>query len=361
METMPREPLTHPLLTLAGIKSIPYDASGFLAPVYMKVPGEHREMPSLAFIGCWHGQDPLRLKAAMDALQWTLQSNPRPRIYIVEAARPSDKRFFDIPGVIYIPRTIQPQSEGIWMKEALWSIAARQAVKDGCTKLVFADLDCSFVRQDWALDVSKSFDGYDVICPQSCFYRAGQIEGVKLGLNKSNGYCHKTTGRLTGHPGIACGITAAFFTGAFKSRIMNAVDGSGDRCLWLKLRPGIAGNDPYTNRFSHVLAPADLVPLSPLPRIGCANQVMAHHPHGPQSNRHYMERYAITRECFPKFGDGVAYLEDGMPYYSDAARGAVWRKTTAIVTGMSTKGTAEAARELTRKNLKEAGLEVYGA
>jgi hypothetical protein len=84
-----------------------------------------------------------------------------------------------------------------------------------------------------------------------------------------------------------------------------------------------------------------------------------HHPHGSQASRHYWAKHAVTRECFPKFGDGVRIMSDGMPCFSDPARGAVMKKTLAAIATANRSWTQAEAGELTRRNLKEAGLEIY--
>ena len=348
---------THPLLTEAGIKSIPYDKNGCFAPIYIPSDGKGTA-EELALIAGWYGGNPLMLAAAKEALAWTMKSAPLPKIYIVEAQRDGDRRCFDsLGGISYVPRTLSPESEGIWLKEALWGIGAREAVKDGYTKLVFIDLDCSFLKQDWAIDVSNALDKNDVISPYLGYYRAGQRDWLTTGIYLSRGYTYVTKGTCIGAPGIAKGMTSAFFTNQFKSQMPVFVDSATDHYIWVMLRPSFGSL--FSDRFPHILDKGEPKPLDPLPRIGYAHQIIVHHPHGSQASRHYWAKHAVTRECFPKFGDGVRIMSDGMPCFSDPARGAVMKKTLAAIATATRSWTQAEAGELTRRNLKEAGLEIY--
>lgn len=349
---------TNPLLLEAGIKDIPLLSNGALAPVQVPVPGASRGMPSVALIGCWYGQDYIQLSAARTALEWTLQSNPCPKIYIVEAARPSDKRFFrETKGAICLERTIQPQSEGIWMKEALWSIGARQAIQDGCTKLVFIDLDCSFVHQDWAIKVSKALDQYDVISPHLAYYMAGQPDWRKLGIKISMGNAF-SKGTGSGNPGISWGMTAAFFAGSLKAKIPNFLDSRGDVIFWLTCQD-FEKAFPVYQSLTHTITEEDRLGVQPRPRIGHGGQVIAHHAHGSIDSRSYHARGATTRECFYAYGDGVNYLPDGMPCFPDMKRAAVFKTVMASIRESRRPWTENEATETARRLLKEAGLELY--
>jgi len=345
------------LLAQAGIGGIPLDENGSLVPLYISSDIEASNN-DLALIGCWYGQDDLRLSATMTALEWTLKSKPFPKIYIVEAAKKECKRYFsEIKDITYIQREIRPESEGIWMKEALWSIGAREAIKDGYTKLVFIDLDCSFVHQNWVVKVSESFKKYDVISPHICYYMSGQIDGIKKGVMVSKGYM-ALSGNPRGQPGMGLGMTADFFTNKLNSFIPNFADSAGDTFFWLSLRD-FSPSSPICKSISHVMREEDCVGIKPRPKIGHGGQVLVHHPHGLIANRNYNARAWITRECFPRFRDGVAYFSDGMPYFSDAERGEIFKKAMGIVKSSNRFWSWEEASIMCRKLLQDAGLKTY--
>lgn len=350
--------ITDPLLTLAGIDGIPLDKNGFLAPLFLSSDAPAVKIESMALIGCWYGQSPLHVSAANAALALLVQSNPMPRIYIVEAAGDGDNRFFaEIGNTRYIPRTIGESSRGVWMKEGLWTIGAKEAVKDGCSKLVFIDLDCSFVRQDWAAAVSDALDKYDVISPHICSYRSGQPEGLSRRFQATKGY-RRTLGEVSGHPGMALGMTSSFFTDRLHSRIHAFVHGGGDTLFWLNFQ-NWSRSSKIRQNLPHVVTDEDCRIMDPLPRIGHGGQVIAHHPHGPIANRHYGARTAVVKECFPRFRDGIAYLPDGTPCFSDVRRGAVLIRTMDVLRSSGREWSREEAGALCRRYLAEAGLEIY--
>lgn len=350
--------ITDPLLTLAGIDGIPLDENGFLAPLFITLDAPLKHVEDLALIGCWYGQSTLHVTAAKSALTFILKSNPMPKIYIVEAARKEDKRFFsDLPNTNYTARTIGPESEGVWMKEGLWTIGAKEAIKGGATKLVFIDLDCSFVHQNWVVGVSAAFDRYDVMSPHICSYRSGQQEGMSTLFQATKGY-RRTLGETNGHPGMALGLTSSFFTDSLQSRIQAFVHGGGDTLFWLNFQSW-SPTSRIGKNLPHVVTAADCRVMNPLPKIGHGGQVVVHHPHGPIANRYYGARTAVVKECFPRFCEGVAYLPDDTPCFSDVSRGAVLVKTMGVLKSSGRDWGREEAGALCRKHLREAGLEIY--
>ena len=345
------------LLVQAGIKEIPLDKDGFLSPLYLSHDSD-KDIDDIALIGCWYGQDTLRLSSTMTALNWTLKSKPFPKIYIVEASKKEDKRFFsEVENINYISRDIGKESDGVWMKEGLWSIGAKEAIKNGAKKLVFIDLDCSFVHQNWVVKVSESLDNFDVISPHLAYYLSGQKEGISIGVAPSIGYT-LSIGSDKGHHGMSLGMTSEFFINKMNSCIPTFVYGGGDTFFWLSVQ-NITPASPICRILPHIMTEEDCRGIVPKPKIGHGEQIIVHHPHGPMIDRHYIDRYVVVRECFPRFRDGVAYLADGTPCFSDVRRGEVLLKTMKIIKDSGYRWLRKDARILCRNLLQEAGLELF--
>lgn len=280
------------------------------------------EISNLALVLCHHGHDPQRVAAARRALAWTLQSRPQPgAIVMVEAAEPGADRYFAaLTGVRYISRTIGDRSRGIWLKEALWTIGANAALEDSRIEgLVFVDVDCAFVRQDWAAAVASALRERDVISPHSHMYYAEQDDGRKLGVLESAGHALSERGAY-GHPGMALAMTREFYERAMGGRIPLLSTGSGDTYFW----GYVAGTKKYPiNRatFSHSLTPQQYQGMRPAPRIGHGGLLLVHYPHGPLAGRCYRERTICTRACASALGEEIEYLDDGMPAWRDTPGG----------------------------------------
>lgn len=283
------------------------------------------EVPELALILCHHGHDPARVSAGFAALGITLQSTPAPaRMILVEAAREGDKRYFDhVPGVDYLAVTVTEQSKDIWLKEALWSKAAREALASDAaiTKLVFLDIDCSYVDPSWLAYTSCALDRAEVVSPHAWMYYSGQPDGIRFALRESAGYA-LAKGSTYGFPGMAIAMTRDFFLNRLEGRLPNLSTGGGDSYLWLQL----AGNkrfalDRFT--FSHSLTRQQVAGLQPRPVTGHAGQIVVHHPHGPLDNRCYRQRNILARACASALGEELCYLPDGLPAWTDTPGGRI--------------------------------------
>lgn len=330
------------------------------SPVHQSSRTVSRHMKELALILCHHGQDPSRLQAARRALEWTLSSTPLPRIYFVEAVDEGTPYHFDtLENVTHIKRMVGERSKGIWKKEALWTIGAREALKDPFIQcLVFLDVDCCFANQDWAIPVRDSFRAYDVISPHSHMYYSEQEDGRKLGLLESAGYAILTKGK-GGHPGMALGMTRKFFVDTLDSRIPLLSTGSGDTFFWLY----VAGKEKFpVNRasFNHSLTPRQFRGLLPTPRIGHANQLIVHYPHGPLSERGYRERAVCTRASSSALGDDFEYLEDGMPAWKDTPGGRLLSKSYPRILEIA-RGGGRISPVMARDVYDEEAIKEYGA
>lgn len=292
-------------------------AAGDFSPIELHSPAPPATAKGMALVLCHHGQDVERLKASWRALAWTLRSNPRPQaVILVEAADEGEPRHFaSLPDVTYIPRTVPPDGKGIWLKEALWNIGANHALTiPGITQLVFLDLDAAFVWQGWAAAVARELASHDVISPHSHMFYSGQDDARELGLLETTGSI-ASRGPGKGAPGMAIAMTADLYRRLPNPAggIADFIVGSGDTFLWAQLagssRVCIAEWNPTE---------VELHGMRPRPRVGCAGQVVCHHPHGPLANRCYAERQTIYRACSPATDSAVDFSgQDGMPRWRD--------------------------------------------
>ena len=235
----------------------------------------------LALVLCHHGHEDARLDATLKALAWTLAAKPAPRRVVLVEAQEADAGFLleGLEGVGHVKRSIPEAGKGCWIKEALWTIGAREALKDEkVTKLCFLDADCSFADQGWAGEVSGALENHDLISPHSHMYYADQPDAAVLGLQPSSGHVIAAKEGGNGLPGLAVAMTRGFFLGRLGGQVPNLCIGSGDVYLWLVS----AGKDRYpvnTVTFPHALTSAELQGMRPAPSIGTAGQIAVHRNH----------------------------------------------------------------------------------
>ena len=282
----------------------------------------------MALVLCHHGLEDARLEATRKALAWTLAAKPAPRRVVLVEAQEADAgfRLEGLEGVEHVKRSIPEAGKGCWIKEALWTIGAREALKDEkVTKLCFLDADCSFADQGWAGEVSGALENHDLVSPHSHMYYADQPDAAVLGLQPSSGHVIAAKEGGNGLPGLAVAMTRGFFLGRLGGQVPNLCIGSGDVYLWLVS----AGKDRYpvnTVTFPHALTSAELQGMRPAPSIGTAGQVAVHRNHGPFGERCYKQRAVLCRACSPATGDCIGYDRDGMPVWKDTPGGRILSK-----------------------------------
>ena len=275
----------------------------------------------LALVLCHYGQDDRRIKAIKTALEWTLQSNPRPaKIVFVEAHDVGEPLHFDYlvgQNIQYFTRVIPEQGKGIWLKEALWSIGGREAIKDAAiSKLILLDADCEFVKQNWSIDASEALNEFDVISPHSFGYYSNQPDAG--GANKmpkvteSSGY-KAMNGASGGFPGFSLGMTREFFENRLGSRIWLSSNGGGDTLFWQLVR----GIKNFGNLCAHYSFTFDMRRgIQPKPKVGSAGLLLCHQYHGPFSERGYYARAMITIAATELPMSEYKYLDNGMPVWN---------------------------------------------
>lgn len=354
-----------------GALSEALEKKGALAPLHIASDAPNQPpVADIALILCHYGQSPERIDANKRAIEWTLQSDPAPaQIIFVEAAAEGEPLHFEYLadlGVTYIARRVPKGSEGLWLKEPLWGIAAGIALQDpAIAKLCFLDADCAFADQAWAPQVSEALEALDIISPHSCAYYAGSEVDRVYGVFASAGYQiakalkEGKSEAPYGHPGMAVAMTRGFY--ASLGRLPYVPVGSGDTYLWHL----VAGRRLFPAQREQLAYPTPIlgrVGMRPPPRIGCAGQVLCHHDHGAIGDtRIYQERWVAFRACFQHPLEGYAINADGIPDRVDSAPSRILAAAMPAIADLKrdkkTPWTRQAARDIYDKH----ALAEYGA
>lgn len=348
------------------IHTIPTNSDGTLAVQKVLTGKVDAPLEDTALIMCHYGDDPVRLKATYNAMDWTVKTSPAPiNMIMVEATKANEttgmKDYCSKHDITYVERKRTAKNEGMFLKEALWTIGAKEAIKDkGITKLIFLDADASFVHQDWARATANALDTYDVVSPHWCYYYADQPEASMRRTYTSAGYIHseKIRGRQ-GFPGLSVGMTKDYFTNQMQSRIPNQVFGIGDSLLW-----AVMMGNRYTNQHplvGHTLTPTELNGRYPLAKVGHAGQIIAHHYHGPMTDRSYNGRHYISYTSMPVHGQAMEYDKNDMPVWRDNSKARVARKAFSEVSVQAKQSTVTISTDIIRAIYDKHALEEYGS
>lgn len=276
----------------------------------------------LALVMCHHGQDPIRIGAERSALKHTLHATPRPALVVfVEAMFPGEEMHFgkDITALgqygKYIHKELPEGSRDMWLKEALWNIGAKEAMKDKrIRKLCFLDADSAFSEAGWADYVSKALDKFEVISPHSHLYYSDQPDGK--GLKESMGYA-ACTGKGGGLPGIALGMTTGFYADRLPGgEIFNMPSGYGDAWFWSEVLGGKVIHRTILDHLDHCAQiPDRRYGMCPKAQVGTAGLLAVHFYHGPLGDRGWTEKRVISRACASVPEELVELTGEGLPVW----------------------------------------------
>lgn len=281
----------------------------------------------LALVMAHYGDAQDRIKAHTAALAILRQSRPMPaKVIIVEAVDAGgEASFAGIEGIEHIRRDLDKRSDGMWQKEALWTIGAQAAFTDPDIKAVaWLDMDTTFASPAWAKTVMERIGAGEFGQPADVFYYADQPDAAKYGLGGLLEGCasRAVRGVKGGFPGLNWACTRDFFFDRLGGRLPNLSSGSGDSWLWTVLRgekqmegePFYAMTKPLRNG------------LKPRPRFFSCGLLAVHHYHGMMTSRTYGARRIIPRAAAPAPGEDVAYRDDGIAIWPDTPGGRIMAK-----------------------------------
>ena len=187
----------------------------------------------IALIQCFWGTDLKRLSNAVECIRQFLFSKDTFKEWIiVEAQKSEDQaalKWTQQFGIKYIFKQFDDKSDGIFLKMPLWNIGAAST---DCQQLCFADMDVYFQDPNWAEEVYKAFQQYDVI---SLHKTAASLIDPTASY-QSIGYAIRNadiTGKLEyGHGSYTLGMTRTAYEAFGKFDATNYLD---DQWFWQKL------------------------------------------------------------------------------------------------------------------------------
>ena len=319
----------------------------------------------IGLVICNFGDSELRRAANHKALKWTIASRPKPYIVLVDAQEAGVEHYYtqyEDDRVFVVNKTIPPEAKGMFIKEALWNIGANYLINQnlGITKLVFLDMDVEFLDQMWALEVSKALNTYDCISPHKASYYAENDGSLPNTLQASVGYNQTISPTLPGFQGMAFACTVDFYTNRLDSEIKLLTSGGGDTYLWYQIAGGESvGLQPNSivTRFSPTKDKAGMLPK---PKIGHANQVIAHRDHGSKNTRVYKQRMSLLKRCNYGNFDDYVYNEDDMPIWANNDHGILMSRVLPKVIENAVLNTPYKMQEVMALYEQEA-VDIYGA
>ena len=179
--------------------------------MYNKLPDPEETIEDIALIQCFYGTDIARIRATTQALEFNLQMTAKPSTWVfVECQRKKSECAFQWLkryGVKYVFVQMNPENEGIMLKNSLWNIGV-----DSCdeSRMCFVDSDVVMCNSDWISRVADAFgSGNDILSLASHQYY--QMD-KSCKLYETIGYKWVETGKIDGgHVGFTFGITRKAF------------------------------------------------------------------------------------------------------------------------------------------------------
>lgn len=285
------------------------------------------KQPGLALVLAHYGTDMARTMAHCDALAIIRQSRPMPaKVIIVEAVDAGgEASFADIKGIEHIRRDLDKRSDGMWQKEALWTIGAQAAFTDPDIKaVVWLDMDTTFASPAWAKTVMERIGAGEFGQPADVFYYADQPDAAKYGLGGLLEGCasRAVRGVKGGFPGLNWACTRDFFFDRLAGRLPCLSSGSGDSWLWTLLR----GEKQMEGEPFYAMTKPLRGGMKPRPRFFSCGLLAVHHYHGMMTSRTYSARRIFPRAAAPAPGEDVYYRDDGIAMWPNTPGGRIMAK-----------------------------------
>ena len=295
---------------------------------YPRYDGEQPPV-GIALIQCHYGTDEKRLAATRKALAIMAKSNPRPAEWVLIEAQSTGvtQQLDELAsrlGITYRFVRVPEASGGIFIKEALWNLGAKEVSGD---RLVFLDSDCAMCNTSWAVHVHRAMEDFDFGSPHGFAYYGGLPDGEddrdyrKVMVSTGQAWL---TGQGNGHPGFGVFMSRAFYNHI--GGLPCTSSAGGDSWLWYMVlghwkRPYSLCRLPYN-------APYILnIGVRPVPRIGATRELCCHIDHGLKSDRQYQAQALLARWCTTRpFEDIRDNPDTGLPEWRGNAAGVIHRK-----------------------------------
>ncbi len=276
----------------------------------------------ITLIQCHWGVNTAQISASKRSLDILLRYRPLPLKWaFIEAQKHGVQRQFEWLrdyGVEYLFRELPDGSDGIFLKETLWNIAARSV---GGDSLIFLDSDIVFCNRGWLSSVARAFDNYDIMSVHSYGYYAEQPVGTAVRFLMPSIGENWLGGNPFGFPGFTVGMTRRVFEDIGGFPIVSCY--SGDIWFWT-----MVFGDRRTSR-------VDSLPYYDIPdswksglydkyRIGSTGEICAHIAHGSISDRNYAVQRYFSRVCNSYCQEDLD-LTGELPLWADNTAGRVHR------------------------------------
>ena len=287
------------------------DKTNFVVPIVQDADEVH--VNDIAIVECLFGTNEEQVNAAKKAMSFQVKSKQIPAEWVFVEAQYDEsliqmRDFCNEHGIKYIFKQMTHESDGIFIKNALWNIGAKSTK---APKLMFIDSDVAFSNAHWLEETSKLLDSFEVVQPFSEIWWSEELANddehkyFSANFRKSfvNSLKNKHRADIRIHaPGYALSMQRSFFDSIVGIDVLPS-NGS-DAWFWLKnLPPKIVMKSELElpllgDDYSYALEPDD---------VSYANNIAFHVKHGSLSGRKYHETLVLNQKFCNKVNDTIDY------------------------------------------------------
>ena len=296
------------------------DGTNFVEPIVQDADPE--DVDDVAVVQCLFGTDPEQVAAAKKATDMLVRSGQRPIDWVfAEAQRGGESAqmadFCRERGIRYMFVKVSERSDGVFLKHALWSAAARGT---SAPKILFVDADVAFYNARWLANVSEALDGFQVVQPFSEIWMSEELKSsddavyFKAGFRTSFAKALSEGGATYRRhvPGYGLAMTRDFFE-RIGQRIDVLPSNGSDAWFWYRHLPAgaVVKSDLYlpltAKDYSGDLRPGE---------VSYAGNIAFHVRHGTRSGRKYEDTVYFNKVFCDEVNDTLEYDGD-VPVFKD--------------------------------------------
>lgn len=241
------------------------------------------KLDDIAIIQCFYGTNLNRIEAAIRAVKNNIFSDPGPKDYIfVEAQKNKSDAVFSFLKkykINYKFIKIPPQSDGLFLKTALWNIGATMT---DASKLCFVDADVAFCNKNWLAEANEAFNQYDVLSLSKLVYYENNPERDRL--IQTIGYrLMSGTYNNNAHIGFNIGMTRHAYEdvyGRFEAFNMHDDSWIWSKILGTDIKKELVGWIPYK--------PTDEIKYGLPLKVGSCESICCHLDHSYENELKYV-------------------------------------------------------------------------